>query len=68
MEGSEHGGKRAGQRVMSVSPQHIAAMVNIKTANLDREEAKKKCWTEMAARFHVSRPGRSTGGSGRAGA
>ena len=29
------------QRVMSVSPQRIAAMVNIKTANLDREEAKK---------------------------
>ena len=29
------------QRVMSVSPQRIAAMVNIKTANLDREEPEK---------------------------
>lgn len=39
------------QRVMSVSPQRIAAMVNIKTANLDREEAKKLMLDEMAARF-----------------
>ena len=39
------------QRVMSVSPQRIAAMVNIKTANLDREEAKKMMLDEMAARF-----------------
>lgn len=39
------------QRVMSVSPQRIAAMVNIKTANLNREEAKKLMLDEMAARF-----------------
>ena len=39
------------QRVMSVSPQRIAAMVNIKTANLDREAAKKLMLDEMAARF-----------------
>ena len=39
------------QRVMSVSPQRIAAMVNIKTANLEREEAKKLMLDEMAARF-----------------
>ncbi len=39
------------QRVMSVLPQRIAAMVNIKTANLNREEAKKMMLDEMAARF-----------------
>ncbi len=39
------------QRVMSVSPQRIAAMVNIKTVNLNREEAKKLMLDEMAARF-----------------
>ena len=40
------------QRVMSVSPQRIAAMVNIKTANLDREEAKKLMLDEMATQFN----------------
>ena len=39
------------QRVMSVLPQRIAAMVNIKTANLNREEAKKMMLDEMAERF-----------------
>ena len=44
------------QRVMSVSPQRIAAMVNIKTANLNREEAKKLMLDEMARSSTPSKP------------
>ncbi len=41
MEVPEHGGKRAGAaRDVRLAAAHRAAMVNIKTANLDREEAK----------------------------
>lgn len=39
------------QRVMSVSRERIAALINIKTSHLPREVAKQTMLDEMAARF-----------------